>query len=322
MNNPKISIIVPVYNSEKYLHRCINSILNQTFNNFELLLIDDGSTDRSSQFCDEYARLDERIHVFHKRNGGVSSARQTGIEKAKGKYSIHVDSDDWINPDMLEDMYTNISTNNSDILITDFFIDTNKETKYSKQKPKNIHPLNVLTDILTNCLFGSLWNKLIRHSILAKYNIKFISRIDYCEDVLIWCQLLQKNVTISYLNKAFYHYNLANTNSITRNYTKETYLIRKAYLLKLSSLLPESFCNIINQVVAYDIKKEAFFHQVISKKEFYNFMPIKISTILKVKGGAKNKFFMLLVSLGYFDLACFIYHSLKKIRCSRLLNII
>lgn len=94
MNNPKVSVIVPVYNVEKLLQRCIDSILAQTFTDFELLLIDDGSKDKSGEICDEYAAKDSRIRVFHKQNGGVSTARNLGIDKAQGEWIYFVDSDD------------------------------------------------------------------------------------------------------------------------------------------------------------------------------------------------------------------------------------
>ena len=96
MENPKISIIVPVYNAERYLHRCIDSILAQTFRDFELLLIDDGSKDNSGYICDEYAEKDERVKVWHKENGGVSSARNVGLDNARGEWVTFADSDDWL----------------------------------------------------------------------------------------------------------------------------------------------------------------------------------------------------------------------------------
>lgn len=98
----KVSIIVPVYKAEPYIRKCIDSILSQTFTNFELLLIDDGSPDNCGKICDEYAELDTRVHVFHKENGGVSAARNLGLDHAKGDYVCFIDSDDWIDPDMLE----------------------------------------------------------------------------------------------------------------------------------------------------------------------------------------------------------------------------
>lgn len=96
--NPKLSVIVPVYKAEKYLHRCVESILTQTFTDFEILLIDDGSPDRSGEICDEYAKKDSRIKVFHKLNGGASDARNVGLDNAQGEYVCFVDSDDVVDP--------------------------------------------------------------------------------------------------------------------------------------------------------------------------------------------------------------------------------
>src|SRR5690606_27273688 len=93
---PKVSVIIPVYNAEKYLRECIDSVLAQTFDDFELLLINDGSTDGSGKICDEYAQKDARVKVFHKENGGVSSARNLGLDNAKGEWITFIDSDDWI----------------------------------------------------------------------------------------------------------------------------------------------------------------------------------------------------------------------------------
>ena len=102
---PAVSVIVPVYKAENYLCHCVDSLLAQTFPDFEILLIDDGSPDHSGDICDEYARKDSRVRVFHKENEGVSSTRQCGIDNAKGEYTIHADPDDWVEPDMLEELY-------------------------------------------------------------------------------------------------------------------------------------------------------------------------------------------------------------------------
>lgn len=110
MENPKISVIVPVYNVEKYLRKCVDSILSQTFTDFELLLIDDGSKDHSGEICDEYALQDDRVKVFHKENGGVSSARNLGIDVAKGEWITFVDADDYIAENLLQSL-CNIDSN-------------------------------------------------------------------------------------------------------------------------------------------------------------------------------------------------------------------
>ena len=115
---PKVSVIVPVYKAEKYLHRCVDSILSQTFTDWELLLIDDGSPDRSGEICDEYAKKDTRIRVFHKENGGVSSARNMGLDIAKGKWIVFVDSDDWCEPDYLVDFFfVNVELSAEDMVL-------------------------------------------------------------------------------------------------------------------------------------------------------------------------------------------------------------
>ena len=120
MDIPKISVIVPVYNVEQYLPRCIDSILNQTFTDFELLLIDDGSTDGSGAICDEYARKDSRIRVFHKENGGVSSARNLGLYNAKGKYIAFIDADDWVESRSLPAFVKALEKCESDVVLTHY----------------------------------------------------------------------------------------------------------------------------------------------------------------------------------------------------------
>lgn len=119
-NLPKISIIVPVYKAEPYLHRCVDSILAQTFTEWELILVDDGSPDQSGKICDEYAKKDQRVKVIHKVNGGVSSARQKGLDEARGEYTIHADPDDWAEPNMLEELYNEASKKEADMVMCDF----------------------------------------------------------------------------------------------------------------------------------------------------------------------------------------------------------
>ena len=114
---PEISVIVPVYNCEKYIGKCIESILNQTFKDLELILIDDGSADESGKICDEYKIQDKRVKVIHEKNSGVSIARNVGINVAKGKYIGFVDSDDYLAPDMYESLYENLMKSHADVAI-------------------------------------------------------------------------------------------------------------------------------------------------------------------------------------------------------------
>ena len=132
---PKISVIVPVYKAEAYLHRCVDSILAQTFQDFEVLLIDDGSPDRSGEICDEYARKDKRVRVFHKENGGVSSARNMGLDNARGEYVCFVDSDDWLDEEMFAIICSFFLSNKQiDILFWGFQYDYSQVQNGKKRK--------------------------------------------------------------------------------------------------------------------------------------------------------------------------------------------
>ena len=121
MNQGLVSIIVPVYKAEKYIHQCIDSLLAQTYRNIEVILVDDGSPDNCGKICDEYAAKDCRVKVIHQQNGGVSVARQTGIDHATGEYSIHADPDDWVEPNMIEELVTKAVADNADMVICDFY---------------------------------------------------------------------------------------------------------------------------------------------------------------------------------------------------------
>lgn len=213
---PKVSVIVPVYKAELYLNRCINSLLQQTLSDYELILIDDGSPDTSGVICDSFSETDSRIKVYHKENGGVASARQCGISMATGMYCIHVDPDDWVEPDMLETLYNEAKKGDYDIVFCDLIEDTKEKSYYNQQKI----PLNscdeVLRDILTGRIHGSLCNKLIRTELYTRYNLSFPVGMTYMEDAFICCSVLANHPKISYINKAFYHYDkVINDNSLS-----------------------------------------------------------------------------------------------------------
>lgn len=236
----KISIIVPIYNVEKYINRCIESLLIQNFSDFEIILVDDGSTDRSGLICDEYAVNDNRVKVIHKKNGGVASARQTGVNIASGEYIIHVDPDDWVDSEMLKQMYSKAKEADADVTICDFYItDGRGKDTLLRQKPSSLDPHSIMLDIvLKHKLHGSLCNKLTKRSCYIKYGLNFTPGIDYCEDVLIWVQLFHhQNVKVTYLGKAFYHYFKGNSESITHSTKPEIIESTCRYYKKLDSLL-------------------------------------------------------------------------------------
>ncbi len=174
--NPTISIIIPVYNSELLLKRCLDSILSQSFCDYELLLIDDGSTDNSSLICDEYARMDTRIKVFHKHNGGMNTARNMGIERAKGKYLYFVDNDDYLLPGCLETLVDGIENPVVDIAVGNCLYLKGDEISTSPQEYELLLSHSDIIDdaeYKRNFHFGTLWVTLYKADIVKTNNIRF-----------------------------------------------------------------------------------------------------------------------------------------------------
>lgn len=177
------SIIIPVYNVEKYLDKCIGSILGQTFHNFELLLIDDGSKDASGDICDNYSKSDSRVRTFHLKNNGPSHARNFGLEQSAGQYITFVDSDDWVEPNLLE-TYLNHFTQDIDLVKIGYSKDfpTHSEIK-SLDKDLIIEKSSELLRVTEEtAYFGYIWNSCYRKSLIAQ--LRFDESINWCEDQL------------------------------------------------------------------------------------------------------------------------------------------
>lgn len=264
--NPKVSVVVPVFNAEKLLSRMVDSLLQQTIDVYEIILIDDGSTDSSGAICDYYAEQQANVRVVHKKNEGVSAARQTGLDVASGEYVIHADSDDWVEPTMLEELYRKAQEENADVVICDFYVNQDDHQTYSKQRPTTCEPESVLRDLFQK-LHGSCCNKLVRQVCYNKYNVKFPEGINHCEDLLFWVQLLQHpEIKISYLSHAYYHYCI-NEDSITRHYTRATYEMRQKFQKKLVDVLSSSGFEKEIEQSALSIFTEAFINDVLSENE-------------------------------------------------------
>lgn len=168
---PKISVIIPVYNVEKYLEKCINSVIEQTYTNLEIILVNDGSTDSSGEICDKYKQLDNRIVVFHKENGGLSDARNYGIERANGEYIAFLDSDDWVDFKYIEILYENLRNYNADISICNFRrVHDENELLNNNNNIILYNNIEALQQIYTNKSVQTIvaWNKLYKSNILKK----------------------------------------------------------------------------------------------------------------------------------------------------------
>lgn len=206
----KITIIVAVYNVEKYIQRCVDSLLKQTHHNIEIILVDDGSKDKSSEICDQYVQKDERVKVIHKLNGGVSSARQAGLDAATGDFVIHADPDDYVDADMLELLLYEAINTNSDIVTCDFFL--NEQVKKQDYKDSS-DLLDKLVNVEIICV---CWNTLVRRRFILDHHVTFTPNwLCMSEDFLFICRLLVAGAKATHLHKAFYHYWVSNKESLT-----------------------------------------------------------------------------------------------------------
>lgn len=223
VGSPAISVIVPIYNAEKTIRKCVDSLLAQTFHDYEILLIDDGSPDKCGAICDEYAKQDDRVRAIHQENLGVSAARQRGIDYAQGEYTIHADPDDWVEPEMLEKLYQKAKEDDADMVICDFYINTYRGQHYLPQKPSSLQHDVVLKELFEH-LHGSCCNKLIKLSCYKKWNIQFPLNLSRCEDQYVIASLLLRDIKVSYLPAAFYHYFRNSENTLSRFYSEKTHL--------------------------------------------------------------------------------------------------
>jgi len=211
-DHPKISIIVPVYNSELFIQRCLNSIIEQTFSDFEVILINDNSSDDSPVICNEYANIDNRIKVIHNStNLGSSLSRKIGLDNVSGAYIQFIDSDDWVENNMLECLYSAAVSNNYDIVWCDYY-DNSDYREERADYPEKIDLYKKLLDYESK-LTSSLWTKFIKKDILSEVN--FPKSMQW-EDLVITVQLINKSATIKHLSKAFYHH-VDNSSSITQS---------------------------------------------------------------------------------------------------------
>lgn len=206
MQEELVSVIVPVYNVENYLERCVESILTQSYRNIEILLIDDGSKDSSGSICDELTCKDYRIRVFHKENGGLGSARNYGIDRAEGVYICFVDSDDEIDCGYVESLYTALKKNDADLSICGYFYGTNKYiTTYTPKNSTMAIDEALIEFAKGNAFFNFAWNKLYKKEIVEQMSIRFSDR--HCAEDMYFNVFYYRNCNkIVTVDKAVYTY--------------------------------------------------------------------------------------------------------------------
>ena len=261
-----VSIIVPVYNVEPYLEKCINSILNQTYKDFELILVDDGSPDNCPAICDEYAKKDSRITVIHKQNGGVSSARNEGIKIAKGEFIWFVDSDDYIETNALEILSGYIEKSPSDLYIFE-------QGLSEKFDIDNLN--NLFYEHYFKYHFGfAPWNKIYKNSILQSSSLFFDTEETVGEDLLFNVNYYTKINSLKFLDEKLYHY-VVRENSAMTTYDDKRYEKQMRLYFKIHNLLKD--------YVSHEVLAVLFLMHIISglNQSFKKFNLFKFRKIIK-----------------------------------------
>ncbi len=259
MNTVEISVIVPIYRIEKYLPECIDSLLDQSFLNFELILVDDGSPDNCPKICDDYAKEDARIKVIHRVNGGLLSARKAGLKEAKGKYISYVDGDDWVDKYYLDSMFKLAEANDADLVTTGHFREFDGKIETIKPKIAGIYDENELkSSIIPNAIYNGdfcehgmstyVWNKLFKRELLINILFDVPNEIIMGEDAAITYSYLaiSKSLVVSRIPLYYYRQRHDSIVKSIENPKTEYYrlgLLMNFLKLKLSYVLDEQTLN-------------------------------------------------------------------------------
>lgn len=259
-NTPKISIIMPVYNVEKYIRRCLDSIISQTFTDWECICIDDGTPDSSGKICDEYAQKDSRFVVIHKENGGVSSARNAGLDVAKGEWICFCDSDDWVEKDYISSWYDFVKDSSYDIVVANVIDEYSDKSVPVVEKLEEIPHLNI-PKFFTQEYRGGLWVTFVKNNLLKQNNIKFGKEIFFGEDFLFKIECLSVAKKVFYVNKFTYHYNKFNENSACQK-------ISSKKCLSMLNAVRKSVETVKNHGL-YENYKDSIDYRIVWTKLFY-----------------------------------------------------
>ena len=292
MNKEYISVIVPIYNSSQVLHRCIDSLYNQSYKNIEIILVNDGSTDSSGKICDSYAQMDSRIRVIHQPKRGVSSARNIGLKEASGDYILFVDSDDWIDIDTIENCLAELKKDSSIDCVLFSYIKEYKEKSYIKHtfdanlflKTKQEFNSQVYRKLfgLTNEELShperleymtTCWGKMYKRAIVDNSRFMAIEKIGSCEDGLFNIDALINCNCAFYLDKPFYHY----------RYTKDS--LTSKYRPNLSKQWENLFSEMQKRISTYHLSKD--FQEAFNNRIALSILGIGMNEI----GNPNLKFF-------------------------------
>lgn len=261
-----VSVIIPVYNVGKFIERCARSLMEQTMDNVEYIFVDDASPDNSIQILQEvladYPNRRDNVRILtHAENKGLPAARNTGLAVAKGEYIFHCDSDDFVEPDTLEQLYGNAIKCDADIVWCDWYLTFENSERYMKQ-PAYGTPLEALKAMLSGAMKYNVWNKLIRRSLYVENKIEFPAGYGMGEDMTIMLSFAYAE-RISYLPHAFYHYVKLNTNAFSQTYSKRHLQELQHNVTTITDKLETIFGNTLEQEISF-LKLEAKFPFLLS----------------------------------------------------------
>ncbi|MPM65691.1 Undecaprenyl-phosphate 4-deoxy-4-formamido-L-arabinose transferase [bioreactor metagenome] len=338
-----VSIIVPVYNSEKYINRCMDSLINQTYKNIEIIAIDDGSKDNSLEILNQYATKDKRIKVFYQINQGPSVARNTGLDKSSGSYVMFVDIDDYIDLDMARLLITDIDEKKSTLVLCDnseVWLDKIDKRKILDDNNANVSKSKVIK-LIASGRAGLVCGKLFSKNIIEKYNIRFDKNVKMCEDQIFFLNISIHCKKFIYVPKSLYYYDRRNENSITVKYQKnaidnQIYVINniKEILNKsdldndeINLIINNRYMSAINYCISNEIldmkisnikSKISNIRYIIqnnkSKEDVENILPSNIRERIIIKAFKRNSYVTL--ASKYYALDRIISPLKRKIRKS------
>lgn len=313
----KVSIIVPVYNVEKYLEECIESMLNQTYTNIEIILVDDGSTDSSGKICDKYKIIDNRVKVIHKKNEGVSSARNTALDMIDGEYLCFVDSDDYVDKDFILKLVENLNDNDMTICgYIEKYLDKEEKIDITNQ-------IQILTNVdimnqvigLSN-IKGYLWNKLFKTEIIKNNKISFSNNICLCEDMYFVIQYLKYCNCVAIIPENLYYYRMRASSAVWSKNIEKKISIFVAYE-EIYSILKEIEAEQLDSFMYSYVADFFSYKKYINNDKYKKLSKIDInkefwSLIHSKKINFKKK--IKLMSCRYFKIAFKMYMKLKILR--------
>lgn len=319
MENQLISIIVPIYNVEKYLKECIESIINQTYKNIEIILVDDGSPDNCGKICDEYSQKDKRIIVLHKENGGLSDARNKGIDIAKGDYLTFVDSDDFVNIDYIEKLYNSIKFNNTKLAQCGISkVNENNEIieklNYDENYIKTSH--EILNELYGKHLIENVvvWNKMYAKELFE--NIRFpVGKIH--EDEFTTYKIFYSVDRISLLSDCLYNYRQTNESIIGKKFNKKRLNLLEALEERMDSFKNRNEIDLYEKTLKFYIEQLRLYYIKVKKyiensKEIQQDIKRKYKIEYKKFMKVKEKTFKEMLKAKIFYFCPDLYYIIKK----------